>query len=455
MQNITDYIEKNETRFIRELTELIAIPSVSTKPENKKYITQCVDYLSDHFKKIGMEKVEVHRTKGNPILYAEWMKAPGQPTLLLYGHYDVQPEDPIEPWETPPFKLTLKNGNLYGRGATDNKGQFFVHLKALESRLQTEGKLPVNVKFILEGEEEIGGESLNTFIKKNREKLKADVILISDGPMYAKNVPAVDYRLRGGVFLEVTVKGPKQDLHSGEFGGPVMNPINALAGIIAKLHDANGKIAIPGFYEDVLPPSAEELEKLKELHVDEAALKEETGVSEFAGGEKTVPPFERIWFRPSLDVSGIIGGYTHEGFKGVVPPKAVAKIGIRLVPNQDPDKIQNLTLAYLRKVTPPGTTVDIRPHHNVKPVHLDIRNPSIQAVEKAWEKALDRKPVFTISGGSLPVVATFKEELGVEAILTGFGKPGENMHGPNEHLDLEHFRKGILFSVNLLEELKK
>ncbi|MDA2912810.1 dipeptidase [Acidobacteriia bacterium AH_259_A11_L15] len=443
MQHVVDFIQANHDRYIEELREFCAIPSVSTKNEHKKDLERCAQWLADHLRKIGMENVEVIPTKGHPILYADWLHAPGQPTLLFYGHYDVQPPEPLELWESPPFELTLREGNLYARGVVDDKGQVFIHLKAIEAFLRDGGRLPVNIKMMIEGEEEVGSENIGTFIEEEKGRLECNALMVSDTSMLGRGLPSVCYGLRGLCYFEVEVEGPKQDLHSGSFGGGVPNPINILCEMMAKLHDKHGRVAIPGFYNGVRALSKKERQQLRRLPFSEKGFQQTTGARKLVG-EKGYTTVERIWARPTLDINGIFGGYTGEGAKTVIGSKATAKFSTRLVPNQDPAKITKLVRRHIERLAPPSVKVTFKVHSEGKPWVAPFDHPIVQAGRRALEKGFEKPAVFIREGGSIPLVTTMYEEFGRPCVLLGFGLPDENAHAPNEHMNLENYLKGIL-----------
>lgn len=400
-----------------------------------------------------MQNAKVMPTKGHPIVYADWLNAgKDKPTILIYGHYDVQPVDPLNLWTTPPFEADIRNGNIYARGSADDKGQVFIHLKALESHLTQNKSLPVNIKMLIEGEEEIGSEHLEEFIKENTELLKCDVAVISDTAMYDEDVPAIGYALRGLCYMEVNVTGPNRDLHSGQYGGGVDNPINALAKMITKMKDDKGRILIDGFYDDVLPLNEEEKENFKKLPFDDKKYAANLGVDELFG-EEGFTTLERIWARPTLDVNGIWGGFTGEGAKTVLPSKAHAKISMRLVPKQEPGKIEKLFTDFVKKIAPKTMKVEVKGLHHGKGAITPIDSEWIRAASKAMEQGFGKKPVFIREGGSIPIVVTFEEILGVSTVLLGFGLPDENAHSPDEHLNLNNFQRGIITSSIFYNEL--
>ncbi len=451
MDEVIKYIKDNKEVYVNELKEFLRIPSISTLAENQKDIKQAANFVADKLKQAGMNRVEVFKTEGHPIVYGEWLGAPGKPTVLVYGHYDVQPVDPIELWDNPPFEPTIKNGKIYARGATDDKGQMYMHVKSVEAFFKTMGSLPVNIKFVIEGEEEIGSEHLEGFIKSNTELLKCDTVLISDTALFDKGIPTLTYGLRGLCYMEVEVTGPNRDLHSGSFGGAVANPINILAYIISKLQDKDGKITIPGFYDDVKKLSKKEREIYKSLNFSEKKFAKELNVEKLKG-EKGYSTLERIWARPTLDCNGIIGGFTSKGAKTVLPSKATAKISMRLVPYQDPKKIAKQFEKYIKELAPKSVKVKIQNLHGAVPVLIPMEGGATKAAAKAMEKAFNKKTVFIREGGSIPIVAVFAKRLKAPAVLMGLGLNSENLHSPNEHFDLNHFELGIMSSAYFMKE---
>ncbi len=403
---------------------------------------------------IGLQRVEVLPTQGHPVVYGEWLGAPGKPTVLIYGHYDVQPPEPLELWTSPPYQATVRDGNLYARGASDDKGQFFVHLKGIEAFLQNGGTLPVNVKMILEGEEEIGSEHLPAFLQERKELLASDLVLISDTSMFARGVPSICYSLRGLAYMQVDLVGPNRDLHSGSFGGSVHNPIQALAEMIAGLHDANGKVTIPGFYKDVRPLSKKERAAFKKLPWSDRKYAKDLGVKQLYG-EKGYTSLERLWARPTLECNGIWGGFTGEGAKTVLPSKASAKISMRIVADQSSKKIATLFEKHIKKIAPRTVTVTVRNLHGGEPAITPIDSPGVQAAVVALEKGFGKKPLYQREGGSIPIVVQFKELLGLDSVLLGFGLPDENAHAPDEFLSLDNFYGGIKTSAHFFNELPR
>ncbi len=454
MEKILKYAENNYERFIEELKEYIRIPSISTLPENKGDMMQCAKFVEKKLQDAGIEKTKIYETAGHPIVFGEWMNAPGKPTVLVYGHYDVQPVDPIELWSSPPFEPVIRDGKIYARGANDNKGQNYVHIKGVESILKTEGKLPVNVKFIIEGEEEIGSPNLEIFLGEQKELLKCDAVLISDTSLYGPGIPTINYGLRGLAFMEVELTGPNRDLHSGSFGGAVANPINELARLITKLQDDDGVITIPGFYDDVQEFTEAEKENIKKLNFSEKDFAEELEVDELKG-EKGFNTLERLWGRPTLDCNGIWGGFIGEGAKTVLPSKASAKISMRLVPDQEPGKIAELFEKYVKSIAPPWVKIKVKALHGGSPVVIPLDDKAIQAAARATTKAFGKETVYTREGGSIPIVVEFVKKLEAPAILMGLGLDTDNIHSPDEHFSLDAFRLGIQSSVYFMDEFSK
>ncbi len=451
MQNVINFIKENENRYIEELKEFLRIPSISTQQENKQDIRRAADFVAEKLKIAGMNRVEVFKTEGHPIVYGEWLGAPGKPTVLIYGHYDVQPVDPLELWDSPPFEPVIKDGKIYARGATDDKGQMYMHIKSVEAYFKTLGSLPLNVKFIIEGEEEVGSESLEIFINNNTELLKCDAVLVSDTALYGPGIPTLTYGLRGLCFMEVEIIGPNRDLHSGTFGGGVANPINVLAKIISKLQNKDGKITIPHFYDDVVKLSKKERNRFKALKFSEKKFAKDLGVAELKG-EKGYTTLERIWARPTLDCNGIIGGFTSDGAKTVLPSKAMAKISMRLVPNQSTNKIAKYFEKYVKSLAPKSVKVNIKNLHGALPILTPLDNPATVAATKAMEKAFGKKIVYMREGGSVPIVDVFAKKLKVPTVLMGLGLNSENLHSPNEHFNLKHFQLGIISSAYFMQE---
>ena len=443
MESVLHYIHRNRDRYIAELKEFLTIPSISNNAENRADMERCAEFLRDQLETIGMQRAAVFPTQGHPIVYGEWLGAPGRPTVLFYGHYDVQPVDPLDLWISGPFEPTVRDGEIYARGAIDDKGQVWMNLKAAEAHLQDQGTLPVNLKLLLEGEEEVGSANLDTFIQSHQELLKADVALISDTPMFDRGIPSICYGLRGLAYFQLDLKGSSQDLHSGSFGGTVINPNFALAQIISSLKDSEGRILIPGFYDDVAPMSDREKEELSRLPFDQERFRAEVGAPEFFG-EKGYGTLERIWSRPTLEVNGLCGGFTGEGAKTVIPATAMAKISMRLAPDQDPDRIAHLFERHLKTITPDSVELTLTRMHGGKPWLTPIDHPAIRAASRAFEKGFGASPVFVREGGTIPVVTTLAETLGLSTVLMGVGLPDENAHAPNERMDLGNYQNGIV-----------
>ncbi|WP_207533098.1 dipeptidase [Desertivirga arenae] len=441
MQDIKTYVEQHKQRFLDELFVLLRFPSISADPKYKGDVLKTADFVAEKLKEAGADNVEVAATAGYPIVYGEKIIDPSKPTVLVYGHYDVQPPDPLELWETPPFEPTIRDEKIYARGACDDKGQFYMHVKAFELMLRTES-LPCNIKFMIEGEEEVGSDNLGTFVIANKERLKADVVLISDTAMISLDSPSLETGLRGLSYLEVEVTGPNRDLHSGVYGGAVANPATILCQMIASLHDQNNHIVIPGFYDDVQSLSEEERLLLNSAPFDEEEYKEDLQISE-VWGEQGYTTIERTGIRPTLEVNGIWGGYIGEGAKTVLPSKANAKISMRLVPNQKSEKITELFQKHFETIAPKSVKVKVTPHHGGEPVVTPTDSVAFQAAQKAIEESFGKKPVITRGGGSIPIVALFEKELEIKTVLLGFGLDSDNLHSPNEKYDLANYYKGI------------
>jgi acetylornithine deacetylase/succinyl-diaminopimelate desuccinylase-like protein len=446
-----EFANLNRSRFLDELKALLRIPSVSTLPEHKGDVRRAAEVLSVELARIGMENVRLIETAGHPLVYADWLHASGKPTALLYGHYDVQPPDPLDEWLSPPFEPTERNGNLYARGAVDDKGQMYMHVKALESLLATNGALPLNVRVILEGEEEVGGEGIASFVASRPPELQADFALVSDTEMFASGLPTLCVGLRGMIYTEIEVRGARTDLHSGMYGGAAPNPFVALAQIIAKLKDASGKILVPGIYDNIIPPSAEELAAWKTLPFNEEQYREtEVGSRELVG-EPGYSVLERTWARPTLDVHGIPGGFTGAGAKTVIPAKATAKVSIRLVPAMTPAETFARYRDYIQHVVPPGVEVEVRLIHSGDPCLIRVDNPYVQAATTALHEIWGKETVFIRSGGSIPIVGDFARHLKLPSVMMGFGLPDDNLHAPNEKFLISNFYQGIESIIRLLE----
>jgi len=452
MINVIDFVHSHRDRYVAELKDFLAIPSISALPDRAADVARCAQWTADEMRRIGLESVEVIATPGHPVVYGEWCHATGAPTVLFYGHYDVQPVDPVDLWESPPFEATVREGELYARGAADDKGQVFMHFKAIEAHLKTTGHLPVNIKVVIEGEEEIGSVHLDRFVRDHRSRLAADVIVISDSAMFDRGVPSICYALRGLVYFQIDLRGTTSDLHSGIFGGAVANPAMVLAQILAQMKDRGGRIRIPGFYDRVRPLSDEERTAWAALPFNEKKYRKDLGAPRLAG-ESGYSVLERVWARPTFDVNGLLSGFTGDGSKTVIPSLAMAKVSMRLVPDQDPGEIAQQFDAYIRKVTPKTVTLTLTRMHGGKPWITSYDNPFVRAAARAIERGFGTAPVFCREGGSIPVVSTFHEELGVPAVLFGVGLPDENAHAPNERLDLGNFHNGIVSAAALYEEI--
>ena len=446
------YAQRNYARFLDELKALLRIPSVSTLPEHAGDCHFAAEVLAADLSKIGMENVRLIETAGHPLVYADWLHAAGKPTALMYGHYDVQPPDPLDEWLSPPFEPTERNGNLYARGAVDDKGQVIAQMKALESLLAADGKLPLNVRVLLEGEEEVGGEGIARYVASKPADLKADFALVSDTELFAPGLPTLCVGLRGMIYTELEVRGAKTDLHSGMYGGAAPNPFFALAQILAKLKDENGHILIPGFYDDVVPPSPEELAAWKSLPFDEEEYRiNEVGARQLVG-EAGYSVLERTWARPTLEVHGIPGGFIGAGAKTVIPAKALAKVSMRLVPDMTPAKAFALYKNFVEKIVPVGVDVEVRLIHSGDPCLIPVNNPYIKAATKALHEVWGKDTVFIRSGGSIPIVGDFARHLGLPSVMMGFGLPDDNIHAPNEKFHLKNFELGIQSLIRFLEE---
>jgi acetylornithine deacetylase/succinyl-diaminopimelate desuccinylase-like protein len=450
--NLTGYIESKREEHLNELKEFLRIPSVSTKSEHKPDIEKAAHWVADKLRAAGLENIEIVPTKMHPLVYAESLHAPGKPTILFYGHYDVQPVEPLNLWTTPPFDPTVRNEKLFGRGTADDKGQVHIHVKALESLQRTSGQLPINVKVMIEGEEEVGSVSLWDFVQQNRARLKADALVVSDTSMLAKGVPSITYGLRGLNYYQIEIRGPAQDLHSGVFGGAVPNPLTILAETIAKLHDKNFRVTVPGFYDDVATLSRAERKALHSLPWKEKDFRKTVGAPALCG-EKSYTIPEQLWIRPTLELNGFWGGYTGEGAKTVIPSVAHAKISTRLVPKQDPAKIAKLVERHIRKLLPKTVTCEFEVLSMGKPWVAPYSHPIFQKAIHALESGFGKKAVFIREGGSIPFVTQMYDTFKVPCVLMGFGLPDENAHAPDEHISLENYFGGIksvaLFYENL------
>jgi acetylornithine deacetylase/succinyl-diaminopimelate desuccinylase-like protein len=441
MQAWKDYQTKNKDRFLNELLELLRIPSISAKSENKKDMIKCAEAVKTRLLEAGADRVEIYETEGHPLVYGEKLIDPAKPTVLVYGHYDVQPADPLELWNSGPFDPLIKDGKIYARGSCDDKGQFYMHIKALETMVKT-NSLSTNIKFCFEGEEEVGSPNLGKFVSTHKDLLKADVVLISDTAMISLDTPSIDIGVRGLSYIEVEVTGPNRDLHSGVYGGAVANPITILAKMIASLHDENNHITIPGFYNDVAVATDAERKLMAQAPFNEKEYAADLGVKEL-WGEKGFSTNERTGIRPTIELNGIWGGYTGEGAKTVLPAKAFAKISARLVPNQSSDKITELLINHLKNIAPAYVTVKASLHHGGEPYMTPIDSKAYKAAAKAMETTFGKTPIPVRGGGSIPICSLFEKELGIKIVFMGFGLDSDNLHSPNEKFNLDNFYKGI------------
>ena len=436
-----DYLKANQKRFIDELIELLKIPSISADSKNNKDVARAADFIKDKLEKAGADKVEICPTAGHPIVYGEKIIDPKLPTVIVYGHYDVQPVDPLNLWDSPPFEPIIKDDKIYARGSCDDKGQVYMHIKAFEGMMKT-NTLACNVRFMIEGEEEVGSVNLGSWVKENKDKLKGDVILISDTSIIANDVPSIESGLRGLSYVEVEVTGPNRDLHSGVYGGAVANPIQVLCQMITSLKDKDNHITIPGFYDDVAELTPQERTELNKTPFNLNDYKKDLGINEI-NGETNYTTLERTGIRPTVELNGIWGGYTGEGAKTVLPSKASAKISMRLVPNQKSDKITEMFVKHFNKIAPPTVTVKVTLHHGGEPVVTPTDSVAFKAASKAMEQTFGKKPIPTRGGGSIPIVALFEKELGLKSVLMGFGLDSDSIHSPNEHFGIFNFMKGI------------
>lgn len=452
MPNVSNYIDDNKEQFKDELFDFLRIPSISTDSAHKNDVMDAANFLVQKLEALELDRVELFETDGNPIVFGELITDEAKPTVLVYGHYDVQPPDPEDLWDTPPFEPTVRNGDIYARGASDDKGQSFTHIKALEAYLKSGNDFPVNIKFILEGEEEIGSPHLVPFIKEHKELLECDMVLISDTAMFAEDTPSITYGLRGLAYMEIELRGPNRDLHSGVYGGAVDNPANVLCEIIAQLKSDDGVVQIPGFYDDVVSLTEEDREAYKKLPFDEEGYKKKLGLKAL-NGEKGYTTLERASARPTLDVNGLWSGYQGEGAKTVLPAKASAKVSMRLVPNQDHKKIARLFKEHVESLAPDTMQITVTEHHGGQPAVTDLSFYGLQAAADAFKEVYDKEPLFSREGGSIPIVADFQEVLGAQSILMGFGLNSDAIHSPNEKFALKDFYRGIQTSAKFFELL--
>jgi len=452
------YARENKQRFISELKDLLRIPSVSTAQEHKSDVLKAAEMVTNDLKRIGFEHVELIPTAGHPLVYADWLHAPGKPTALCYAHYDVQPAEPLDEWVTPPFEPTERNDNLYARGAVDDKGQLWMQLKAFESLFKTgAGKLPINVRVLIEGEEEVGGESIEKYVKENAgsEKLKADFALVTDTELFAPNLPTLCVGLRGLLYTEIEARGAKVDLHSGVYGGAAPNAIFGLVEILSKLKHADGKVLIPGFYDAVQKPTDDELKAWAALPFNEEEYRKAEVGSDVLTGEPGFPVLYRTWARPTLEVHGIVGGFTAPGAKTVIPAKGSAKVSMRLVPNQDPDDILKKFTDYVAKITPKGISTSIKVHSKGPACVVNTDNPYARASVQAMHEVFGKDTVYIRSGGSIPIVTQFDKDLKIPSIMMGMGLPDDNLHAPNEKFHIPNFHWGVESIVRFFEILGK
>ncbi len=455
LNEVLQYTISHRANFLAELTEFLSLPSISALPEYRSHVQHTAQWLADHFTAIGLQHATVNSTSGHPIVTADWLAAgPDKPTVLIYGHYDVQPVDPIELWHSDPFAAEVRDNYLYARGSSDDKGQTFVHVKVLESFLKAAGRLPVNVKLLIEGEEEVGGPSLDAFIETHREQLKADVAVISDTHMLRPDLPCLVHALRGMCYIQVEVSGPARDLHSGQYGGAIYNPIQALCEMLAALKDRDGHITVPGFYDKVLPLSEAERKILAQVPFSEEEFKRDAGVSG-VWGEKGYTTKEQVTARPTLEINGIWGGFTAEGSKTVLPAKASAKISCRLVANQDHWEIAELLQNHLKRIAPPYVTVETKRLHGGHGALINLDSKYMRAADRVLQQVFGNAPVYEREGGSIPVVATFQKVLGIDSIMMGFGLPGDNLHSPDERFYLPNFYKGVEAMSRYLVEIEQ
>jgi acetylornithine deacetylase/succinyl-diaminopimelate desuccinylase-like protein len=450
---VRTYLDQNRSRFQDELFDFLRIPSVSARTEHNADTRRAAEWLQQKMTEAGLE-TSLHETAGHPVVLGEWRGAGADaPTVLIYGHYDVQPPEPLELWTSPAFEPEIRDGRIYARGSVDDKGQLYLHVKAIEAHLQANGRLPVNVIVLAEGEEEVGSEHLMPFVEKHADRLKADAVVISDSTMFAPGTPSIGASLRGLAYFEIRVRGARSDLHSGSYGGAVANPATALARIIASFHDDDGRILIDGFHDDVVT-APEFVDQIRTLPFDEAAYRDEVGVAELFG-EKGYTTYERLWIRPTVEVNGLLSGYTGEGAKTVLPGYAMAKVSCRLVPDQDPKRIETLMQQHVERVTPPGVTVEVVALHGGKPWRARLEGRLYEAAARALGDAFGRESIYAGEGGSIPIVPEFERVLGAPVLLMGFGLPGENAHAPDEWMSLENFEKGAWAAARLLDELAR
>jgi acetylornithine deacetylase/succinyl-diaminopimelate desuccinylase-like protein len=450
--SVDEFVKQHEARFLEELLDLLRIPSISTLPENKPDVARAAQFVADSLTAVGLENVEVIPTERHPLVYADWLHAPGKPTVLCYGHYDVQPPDPLELWESPPFEPVIRNGNIYARGACDDKGQMYMHVKAVEAlRHAHGGRLPLNVKFLVEGEEEVGGKSISQYLPGHTAKLSADVALVSDTELFADGVPTLCIGLRGLMYLEIEARGPARDLHSGMYGGAAPNAVYGLIELLAKAKDADGHIQIPGIYEDVTPPAPAEIESWQKLPFSEEEFLRSGVGSTALTGEPEQSVLARTWARPTFEVHGIAGGFTGAGSKTVIPARAVAKVSVRLVPDQNPDKVLKAVKQWVQDQTPKGIQTEVRVLGTGPAISVNPDHPAIDVAAQVFSEMLGRPTVFTRSGGSIPIVGEFAEFLHIPTVLMGFGLPDDGLHSPNEKYRISNYYTGIRTIARFLD----
>ena len=452
---VRSYLRSHRDRHLRSLCDLLRMPSIANVTGGDDVCGACAQWLVDYLTGLGLRARVAPAEKGKPNVIASAHVDDDKPTLLIYGHYDVQPADPVELWNTPPFEPTIRDGKLYARGASDDKGQLFAHLMAVEAWLETAGQLPLNVKIFIEGEEEIGSPNVEPFLVNHADELAADAVVVSDLDFFAQGLPSITYALRGLTYFELTVNGPREDLHSGQHGGPVTNPLNALARMVAGMHDADGRITIPGFYDDVRPLSDAERAAWAELPFDAEKYAASLGVPALGGGERAYPPFERRWSRPTLDCHGIVGGYMEEGSKTVLPARATAKLSCRLVADQDPERIVAGIEQYVAANTPAGVTASVAIHAKARPVAVPTDSPAVTAARDALAEAFEHDTAMIACGASIPITELFQRVLGLDVVLMGFGLPDDNLHAPNEKFDLDQLYRGSEAAAALLENFAR
>ncbi len=453
--SVDEYVDRNEARFLNELLAFLRIPSISTLPDHKQDVVRAAEFVAHALTDAGLEHVEVIATAHHPLVYADWLHAPGKPTVLCYGHYDVQPPDPLELWKSPPFEPQIREGNIYARGACDDKGQMYMHIKAIEALNHVQGKLPLNVKFLIEGEEEIGGESIAKYVPQHKDKLKADVALVSDTELFADGLPTLCIGLRGLIYLEVEARGPARDLHSGMFGGAAPNAVFGLIELLAQAKDADGRILIPGIYDDVVAPDAAEVESWRHLPFSEKEFLESAVGASALIGEPDQTVLARLWARPTMEVHGIAGGFSGAGAKTVIPATAVAKVSFRLVPEQKYEKVLQTFRDWVAAHTPKGIQMEVRMLSGGPATLVNPHHPAIRVAAKAFSDKLGKPTVFTRSGGSIPIVGDFARELGIPSVLMGFGLPDDGLHSPNEKYRVSNYYCGVKTIAYFLDEYAK